>query len=147
MFSSAWVMLNLIVGCGFGSEEEQQWCQWLNLYLDLDLISINKFLPCSNEIVISQNGTSPSECWHSLCRYKKGQIGLKLQKHYICAWTLMHYPQTSLIYFYFEFWVAYTTMCIVTRVSYVSICIATCVYLAYASSLWETHVSYAPCLY
>ena len=68
--------------------------------------------------VISQNGTSPSECQHSSCWYTKGQFGLKWPKHYIWAWPLMYFPQTILVYFYYEFWVAYTTMCIATRVSY-----------------------------
>ena len=34
------------------------------------------------EVVIIQNGTSPSECRHSLCWYTKGQFGLKWPKHY-----------------------------------------------------------------
>ena len=67
---------------------------------------------------------------------QKDKLGLKWPKHYRCEWPLMHYPQTSLIYFYFEFWVAYATMCIATRV-----------YLAYTSSLWENHVSYTHFLY
>ena len=41
----------------------------------------------------------------------------------------MHFPHTSLVYFYYGFWVAYMTMCIATRVLYVSICIVTRVYL------------------
>ena len=97
--------------------------------------------------VISQNGTSPSECWHSPCRYTKGQFGLKWPKLYRCAWTLMHYLHTSLIYFYSKFWDAYTTMYIATYVSYAPMCIATHVYLTYVSFLWATYVSYAPCLY
>ena len=60
---------------------------------------------------------------------------------------LMHYLQTSFIYFYSEFWYAYVTMCIATHVLYVTMCIATRVYLTYVSSLWETRVSYVPYLY
>ena len=101
----------------------------------------------SSASIINLNGTSSSKYWHPLCQDTKGQFGLKFPKHYRCVWTLMHYPQTSLIYFYSEFWAAYATMCIATRVSYPSICIATHVYLAYVSSLWETHVSYMTCLY
>ena len=67
-------------------------------------------------IVISQNGTSPSQCWHSSCWYTKGQFGLKWPKHYRWAWPLIHFSQTRLVYFYYGFWVAYTTMCITSRV-------------------------------
>ena len=74
---------------------------------------------------------------------QKDKLALKCLKHYRCAWPLMHYPQTSLIYFYSNFWVVYATMCIAN----VSMCIATRVYLTYASSLQETCVSYMPCLY
>ena len=79
--------------------------------------------------VISQNGTSSSEYQHSSCWYTKGQFGLKWPKHYRWAWPLMHYPQTRLVYFYYEFWVAYATICIATCASYTSICISTRVYL------------------
>ena len=78
---------------------------------------------------------------------QKDKLGLKWPKHYRCAWPLMHDLHTSLIYFYSKFWVAHATMCIATHMSYATMCIATHVYLAYTSSLWETHVSYMPCLY
>ena len=60
---------------------------------------------------------------------QKDKLGLKWPKHYRCAWHLIHYPKTNLIYFYSDFWVAYATICIATRVSYASICIATRIYL------------------
>ena len=78
---------------------------------------------------------------------QKNKLGLKWPKHYRCAWPLMHYLQTSLIYLYLEFWVAYATICIATQVSYTTMCIATCMCLAYTSSLWETSMSYVPFLY
>ena len=60
---------------------------------------------------------------------QKDKFGLKWPKHYRWAWPLIHYLQTSFVYFYYGFWVAYATMCIATCISYASICIATCVYL------------------
>ena len=92
-------------------------------------ISIQDLELTVTRFVISQNGTSPSEYRHSSCWYTKGHFGLKWPKHYKWAWPLMHFPQTNLVYFYYELWVAYTTICIETHVSYMIICISTRVYL------------------
>ena len=115
-------------------------------WIDLDWLCIRFEVNFFYGSVINQNGTSPSECWHALCRHTIGQLGLKWPKHYRCAWPLIHDLQTILIYFYFESRVAHETMCIATRVSQMTICIATCMYLEHASYLWETSISYMPFL-
>ena len=60
---------------------------------------------------------------------QKDKFGLKWPKHYRWAWPRMHYLQTSFIYIFYKYWVAYVTICIVTRVPYVIICIETHVHL------------------
>ena len=55
-------------------------------------LSINLLFHWAMNSVISQNGTSPSECQHFSCWYTKGQFGLKCPKHYRWASPLMHFP-------------------------------------------------------
>ena len=78
---------------------------------------------------------------------QKEKLGLKWPKHYRCAWPLMHYPQTILIYILFYFLgcihdYMHCNSCIIGEYLHCNPRI-----LAYTSSLWETHVSYVSCLY
>ena len=77
------------------------------------------------DIVINQNGTSPSEHRHLLCRDTKGQLGLKFPKHYRYIWLIIHEILTNFIHFHLEIKDAHATICIVTRMSYMTIFIAT----------------------
>ena len=106
-------------------------------------------------IVIYLNGTSPSECRHSLCWHTKGHLWIEgCLKHYRWACYELHLSSIQLVIFTFEYVKCHTRLFLyATRVhmqlflQHVAYCtrvfvIATRVQIYTWDSLRETHVSY-----
>ena len=107
-------------------------------------------------IVIYLNGTSPSECRHSLCWLTKGHLWIEgCLKHYRWACYELHSLSIQLSIFTFEYVNCCTRLCLYTTrvhtglfLQHVVYCtrlfvIETCVQICTRASLRETHMSYA----
>ena len=110
--------------------------------------------------VIYPNGTSPSECRHSLCWHTKGHLWIEgFLKHYRWACYELHSLSIQLAIFTFKYVNCCTRLCLyATRVhrrlflQHVMYCmrvfvIATHVQIYMRASLRETRVAYTGCQY
>ena len=110
--------------------------------------------------VIHLNGTTPSECRHSLCWHTKGHLWIEgLLKHYRWAYYELHLSSIQLVIFTFEYVKCCTCLFLYatrvhthlllkhvaccTRVSVVASHVQICTWVP----LRETCVSYVSCQY